>query len=178
MNEFKARILLILLLFLFGLYSMKSKADSSIETVFGGLTYHLQDENNVNSLYSNQISNNGSLIYTGLLGIGLSQNNWNGKVFIGENSIAQPIFGAMLSYTWKFGIFRLGPLIGYYQQDDNAYYAKGISPFSVGFGIVPLLGAEFSAKILTFDDDKYVKLNTVITPVIINETVSIGMELW
>lgn len=157
--------------------SFMAKADS-IETVFGGLTYHLQNTDGVDSLLSNKISNDGRLIYTGLLGIGLSSNNWNARIFVGENSIAEPIFGSTLSYTWKFGPFGLGPAIGFYQQDDSKFLAKGISPFSVGFGIVPIVGAEFSAKLLTFDNNKFIKSNTLITPVIINQTISIGLELW
>lgn len=172
----KTLVSIIIMILLTLLFQQMAKADS-IETVFGGLTYHLMNPDGVADGYANKISSDGTLIYTGLIGIGLSKNNWNARIFIGQNSIGDQIFGSMVSYTWKYKILELGPVVGFYQQDDSKFLAKGIMPFSIGFGIVPIVGGELSAKILTFDDDKYIKLTTIITPVIINQTISLGMEL-
>jgi len=165
---------------LFGIFCIFgiSASATSIETTFGGLTYHTMNPDNVANGYANKISNDGRLIYTGLLGVGLLEGNWAERFFIGQNSIGDQMFGSTLSYTWEIDrIFRIGPVVGFYQQDDSKFYAKGIIPFSLGFGIVPIVGFDFSAKILTFDENKYIKLNTIITPVIINETISFGLDL-
>jgi len=165
----------IILMLLFLALTLKA---ASLETTFGGLTYHTMNPDGVANGYANKISSDGTLIYTGLLGVGLVNGNWTGRVFIGQNSIGDQIFGSTISYTWELNSrLRLGPVIGYYQQDDSKYILKGIKPFSLGFGLVPIVGAEFTAKILTFDDNKYIKLNTILTPVLLNETISFGVDL-
>jgi len=158
------------------LFSLQAKAES-IEATFGGLTYHLINHDEVSELFANKIGDSGKLIYTGLLGFGLSSDHYTYRMFVGENSIGEFMFGSTVSYTWKLSVFRLGPIVGFYNQDDSKFIAKGIKPFSFGFGIVPIIGADLSMKLLTFDENKYVKLNTIITPVVINQTISLGMEL-
>lgn len=150
---------------------------ASIETTMGGLTYHLWNPQGINSEFSNKISGDGSLIFTGLLGIGVVDEHYTYRVFIGQNSIGEQMFGSMVSYTWEMGRFRAGPVFGFYDQDDGKFLKKGIQPFSLGFGIVPIIGAEVSAKVYEFDDNKYIKLNTIVTPVILNETISFGADL-
>lgn len=145
-----------------------------IESTLGGLTYHLTNSD-VGKKYSNKISSNGQLIYTGLLGIGLVNDHSTYNVFIGQNSIAENIYGITYSYTWNLGILNYGPIVGFYQQNDDKFDDRGIKPFSIGYGIVPIIGGYVGLKLLTLED-KYIKLNTVITPVLINETISLGIE--
>lgn len=149
---------------------------SEVEGTFGGLSYHLFNPDNVSERFSNKISNNGQLIYTGLMGIGYHKCHSITKVFIGQNSIADTIYGGTYSYTWDKGILRYGPIIGFYQQNNDNFANRGIKPYSIGYGIVPIVGGEFSLRLLTFEN-QYVRLNTIVSPVLINETIGWGIEL-
>lgn len=156
------------------LFSITCNADS-FENTFGGLTYHLDNSDGVASKFSNKIGD-GQLIYTGLIGLGYVHNRNNYRVFVGQNSIGEFIYGGTYSYLVDFYFIDAGPIFGFYQQNDDKFYDKGIKPFSIGYGIVPIIGMEFSFKLLTFSN-KYIKLNTVMTPALINETLSLGVEL-
>lgn len=157
------------------LFTVNSQA-AEVETTFGGLSYHLFNPDNVSERFSNKISNNGQLIYTGLMGVGYHNDHTTLRVFIGQNSIADTIYGATYSYNWDWGILRYGPIVGFYQQNDERFADRGIKPYSIGYGIVPIVGGEFSIRLLTIEN-QYVRLNTIVTPVMINETIGWGIEL-
>lgn len=163
------------LLSLIFLFSVQAQA-TAIENTFGGLTYHVFDPDGISNRFANHVSSDGRLIFTGLVGFGLVDGRDNYRLFMGQNSVGDFIYGATYSYNWEWSIIKYGPIIGFYQQNDEKYLARGIQPFSLGYGIVPVIGGEISIKLLTFDD-KYIKLNTVITPVIINQTIILGVEL-
>ena len=163
-------------LFLLVLLFPLASSALSLENTFGGLTYHLWNGDGVAEKYSNKLNSEGTLIFTGLIGIGLSEDHETYRIFMGQNSIADIIYGATYSYTWKIGPVKAGPILGAYVQNDNNFRAKGITPFSLGWGIVPIIGIEASIKVLTFGDN-YIRLNTIITPVLVNETLSLGVDL-
>lgn len=165
-------IMLVTLLFVF---SCEVKA-MTFENTFGGLTYHIMNPDNVGQLYSNKISSDGRLIFTGLVGLTFSENNDNFNMFLGQNSIGDLIAGWTYAYMWEWKAVKYGPTLGLYLQNDENFIKKGIRPFSFGCGLVLILGAEISIKVLTIDK-KFVRLNTVITPVLVNETISLGVEL-
>lgn len=170
------KLIVISLCILAAVFSSKSHA-ASVEMTFGGLTYHTIIFDDVSQSFNNKISSDGRLIYTGLLGVGLVNDHLTARVFIGQNSIGDEMFGSTLAYSWDLSRrIRLGPVLGFYQQDDMKYILKGIKPFSLGFGIVPIVGAELNIRVYQFENN-YISLNTVITPVIINETISLGIEL-
>lgn len=169
------KLVVIGLCVLAAVFSSKSHA-ASIENSFGGLTYHVFDIGGVSQRFANKISSDGRLIYTGLIGFGFTDNHDNYRLFMGQNSVGEFMYGATYSYTWEYGILKYGPIIGFYQQNDEKFLERGIKPFSLGYGIVPVVGGEFSIKILTFGD-KYIRLNTVVTPAIINETIMLGSDL-
>ena len=156
------------------LFVAKCDADS-FENTFGGLTFHLDNSNGVGNKYSNKIGD-GQLIYTGLLGLGYIHGHNNYQGFIGQNSIGEFIYGGTYSYLIDFSVIDAGPIVGFYQQNDDKFYEKDITPFSLGYGVVPIVGIELTAKVIKFRD-KYIKLNTVITPILINETIGLGVEL-
>jgi len=177
MKEAITTVIVFLIMIMAALTVFSCEADAwTIENTFGGLTYHIWNQDNIAERYSNKISSNGQLIYTGLIGIGSSDGRDNFNMFVGQNSIGDLMFGGTYAYLFESGIIKYGPIAGFYLQNDDNFLKKGIAPYSIGYGIVPIVGMEVSIKILTFDN-RFVRLNTVISPVIINETISLGMEL-
>lgn len=178
MKSLFATLFFISLIYLAVLLILTLNAEgASIENTIGSLTYHTSNIGNVSERFSNKINSDGRLIYTGLLGLAYIEDESKYQVFVGQNSIADIIYGVSYTYNvFKSDIIEAGPIVGFYQQNDDKFIEKGIQPYSLGHGIVPILGGELSIKVLTFDE-KYIKLNTVVTPVIINETLSFGVEL-
>ncbi len=177
MKEALTTIIVFLMMFIVVLFMHSCEADAwTIENTFGGLTYHIWNQDNIAERYSNKISDNGQLIFTGLIGIGSSDGRDNFNMFVGQNSVGDIMFGGTYAYLFETGILKYGPIAGFYLQNDDNFLKRGIVPYSIGYGIVPIIGMEVSVKILTFDH-RFVRLNTLISPAIINETISLGMEL-
>ena len=167
---------------LIGLFLSTMGHADSLEIIGGGVTYHIID-NGTSNLYANHISNDGRLIFTGLMGIGYNHyfgdNYASFRTFVGENSVANPIVGYMGSYGWAINKgLDIGIVVGGYFQDDIAYQQKGIVPFSLGGGhsaLVPVVGAEINFKVM-LSSDKFIKFNNIISPVITNHTISFGVN--
>lgn len=165
------------------LTSSISSARYSIELVGGGLTYHVID-NGASANFSNKISKDGRLIYTP--SVGLKVLNLPGDytyksatVFRGLNSVGSPITGGMLGTGLAFGPASLGIVLGGYVQNNEDFRAKGIEPYSVcgnTNAFVPIAGAEFNLRV-PVGENVYVGLNNLLTPIITNHSLSLGLRL-
>lgn len=170
-----------IVLFLF--YCFPAFASENIEVLGGGLTYHVLDFG-TSYAYSNKLSQDGRLIYNATEGIGyISESGvfYQGYyLFVGNNSIAAPIYGGLWKNGLVFDRLYIGYTIGAYIQDNNAFKDIYITPFQlteVGTtGIVPLIGVNIDYK-LPLCGKSYLKLNNFLSPVIIIETISLGFEI-
>lgn len=147
-------------------------AKYSVEFVEGGLTYHMSS---ANPEYSPKLTKDGALIYSQLQGIKLTQNKYCVTLFTGRNSVDRPIQGMLLSYEWQYKHYYVGPVAGAYIQDNQYFYDQDIEPLTSN-GFIPILGAVVSYRV-DLNKNWFFKLNNIISPVILNSTVSIGREL-
>jgi len=175
---------LILIGFLLITFVYKTVRANSFETIGGGVTYHLIADG-ASSQYQTKWSQDGKLIFNPLFGI---QYNFDEsevyqtvRLFEGSNSIGKQIYGGTYSVGLRTNQLYLGFLLGTYFQDDNEFTKLGIEPYSVhnehGWSAVPLMGLEANIFLVHFDGNKYLKLNNIITPVLTNHTLSLGIDL-
>ena len=162
------------------LLSLQSSADS-MEIIGGSLTYHIIGDNFEN--FSNKLSSNGRLIDNPLYGIQYTIENGayyeSLALFSGDNSVGTQILGVKAAKGIKIGNIYFGLAFGAYEQDNTEFSNRGIVPFQVGkigtTGIVPIFGGEVNYKI-ELGKDIFVKINNVISPILINTTLSLGMS--
>lgn len=163
--------------FLIILTGLTAKADLNFEMIGGGLTNHLWNDGETSRLMSNKLFNDGRWVYTPLFGLGLElvkdETFTSIKSFEGLNSVGSQIWGLTVSRGHQFKYVELGGILGAYVQNDNDFYNRGLVPFSIGNGLVPIVGAEINFKV-DLNKDYYIKLNNVITPVITNHTLTLG----
>ncbi len=157
-----------------------SAFSDQFELVTGSYAYHFFG-GEVSHKFSNKVSPDGRLITAKLLGIRnthifKSKTYLSEAVFIGENSVAKPIYGGVLSFGEILGNWQAGLVCGFYKQDDSEFLKKEIMPFSLaGTGIVPLIGAEVNYKI-SFSRNYFMKINNVLTPIATNHNISFGVN--
>jgi hypothetical protein len=165
------------------LLSISVQANDSIEFIGSGITWHVIDTGTSNR-YSNQISRDGRLINTpqfGLRKIHVDKDFMYHSLtlFTAANSIGSPIYGGIGAIGAEFfGFFHAGLTIGGYVQNNNDFAAHGIVPFSLTPGtnaIVPILGVEMNVQVV-FDEGIFVGLNNLITPIITNHCLSLGVK--
>lgn len=172
---------LLSLLFLLPLTAQAS--DKSLELVLGGVTFHVMGDDDVSSLYSNKLSNNGRLIATPTLGVRYTRSPdvtyESAAIFIGTNSVGERIYGATASYGLKLENLELGLIGGGYIQNNNDFYAKGIIPYSLTDGtnaLVPIFGIELNYRI-RLGESTFLGINNILSPVITNHNLSLGFDL-
>lgn len=160
------------------------KASDTLELVGPGLTMHVIDNDGVSAKYSNKISDNGRLIYTPQLGLRRTHVDKFGTydslvVFAARNSIGSPIYGGFGATGAEFfHFFDAGLIYGGYIQNNNDFRAQGIEPFSMTGNtnaFVPLLGIELNVK-FSLDNNVFLGLNNLITPIITNSNLSVGYK--
>jgi hypothetical protein len=162
------------------LLSLQTPTDS-VEIIGGSLTYHLLG-NDFDS-NSNKVSNDGRLIANPLFGLQYTTENnayyESMALFSGDNSVGTQILGVKAAKGIKIGNLYLGLALGAYEQDDTEFNNRGIIPFEIGrlgtTGIVPVFGAEVNYKIVSYKD-VFVKINNIISPVLTNTTLSVGVS--
>jgi hypothetical protein len=170
------------ILILLVLFSRVGRSDS-LEIMGGSLTDHYQS----NPAYVGKIVNSDSLIYNALLGLRYNfekhESKWNisCEVFGGFNSVQEGMVGFAGAFDYKLMDFLyIGPVLGGYTQSHSAYLSKGLVPFNIGqigdYDIVPLIGLEINFK-MDLNPTFYIKLNNVITPVLTNTSLSLGINL-
>lgn len=161
-------------------YNAEAAGPTQIEYITGGLTNHLWSDGQTSSMLSNKLFNDGKWLYTPIQGIGLifEQKPYYRAIraFGGLNSVGSQMYGMTISSGLSSDWFDFGAIAGLYIQNDNDFYNRGIKPFSVMNGVVPVIGTEFNLK-LDITKDYYIKLNNIISPAITNHTISLGMHL-
>lgn len=170
-----------LLIFLLSLPAHGLITDS-IELLSPGLTYHVTD-GGASHLYSNQISQDGRLIYTPL--IGLKKTRMYDEIyhslslFHANNSIGSPIWGGTgATGVQIFDFINLGLVYGGYIQNNEDYRAKGIVPFSMTGNtnaFVPLFGVEANMH-WELSQKVFLGFNNTLTPIITNHNLSLGLN--
>ena len=158
-------------------------AYDTLELLGPGITWHVID-GGVSNLYSHQLSHDGRLIYTPLIGLKKTHISPDGTyhsfaLFTADNSIGSPIYGFMGGVGVEFfKMMQAGFVGGGYIQNNEDFYAQGIVPYSM-FGdtnaFVPLLGLEINFKFYT-SDTVFVGFNNIITPIITNHSISVGLR--
>lgn len=156
----------------------------SNELVLGSLTYHLLDGPPASYKYQNPVSPDGRLIDNFLIGYSHIEENkdreyFSYTIFTGENSLAKPIGGFKISSGKTDGRLYIGIAVGAYFQNNRDFTDQGLGDVLPvdwhSTGMVPILGLEIN-YILFHIGDTYIKLNNVITPVLTNNTFSIGQS--
>ena len=164
------------------LLSSTAFAKESIELIGPGVTWHVLD-NGAAPYFSNKLSSDGRLIYTPQVGFRKihTDNQFvysSFAAFMGSNSIGSPIYGFVGSTGVELlRILHIGIAIGTYIQNNNDFNAKGLEPFSMTSGtnaLVPILGFEINTQI-PISDRMFIGFNNLITPVITNHNLSIGL---
>lgn len=171
-------------IFLFSLLMSFANATNYNEVIGGSLTYHIFDPNDQGLNYSNRVDSTGALIQNPLLGyrqVHQSGSEYTSQtVFTGQNSIGQPMFGMAYSSGFTTGTFRFGTVAGFYFQDADAMLKRNVTPIYIiphpGWCPSPVLGLEF-IKTVEFSNDRYLILNGLVTPILLNATVGIGWRL-
>ena len=170
----------LLLLFLISINSFAND-NKSIELIGPGITYHVID-NGVATQYSNKLSSDGRWIKTNQLGIRFTNTenySYNSTaLFIASNSIGSTVYGGLASTGMHIIIFDTGFVFGGYVQNNEDFRAKGIEPYSLAGNtnaFVPLMGMEFNVK-FPIGSKIFLGLNNLITPIITNHNLSIGLK--
>ena len=159
-----------------------SLAHADVEVVGGSLTYHILDEGTSTS-YSNRLSKDGRLINNPLLGIAVTTHDGvffdTYMAFAGQNSVAAPMFGGLYEEGLELHHFQTGVGIGGYSQESRPFTDRNIHSFRItniqGMDLVPVLGIVLNYKIMLYNN-AYLKLNNLISPILTNSTLSVGME--
>lgn len=171
------KVLIILII----LIVLKKVHANEVELTLGSVSMHTTvDPSNVR--LSNRITNDGRFVFNPLYGVGYTINRetlyYSFKAFTGLNCVADHIYGgtASLGYSWQH--IRLGGIIGGYIQDDTAFTARNIEPFSIignRNALVPIIGAEliFMFKVT---DTSFIKVNNLISPILMNTSIGYGVR--
>jgi len=171
-----------LMLLLFFLY-IPVQADS-LELMGGSLTEHYQS----NPEYVGKIGTGNGLIYNALVGVRYNFDNYRTKwytsteIFGGLNSVHEGMVGAagVLGYSVINEFLYTGAVIGMYTQNHSAFLNRGLVPFNLtqigDYDLVPVVGIEINFK-LNLTDALYLKLNNLITPILTNTSLSLGVKL-
>jgi hypothetical protein len=150
-------------------------AGPTLEISGGTLTLHFPYEFNLtdSSAYKTKISSDGLFIFNPLFGVKLIQETNNiyfgASIYGGLNSHAYPMVGVIGSVgfrVFKDKWLHLGLVVGGY-----TYF----TPRSTA-SFIPVGGVEINAKI-PFGKKVFMKVNTLITPLLINESISFGINL-
>lgn len=159
-----------------------SRADSSLELIGGSITYHIIDDG-VSAKYVTKLNSDGRLIFNLLLGAKyLNEEDytyWSLATFTGNNSIGSYMNGATASYGLFIKNLSAGLVLGAYVQDDNAFRNDGIDPYRLfeinNTGVVPIAGIEVNYK-FPLSNSTYLRLNNILSPVITNTSLSLGLS--
>lgn len=162
-------------------HSCVVRADS-IEVLGGSITEHLENANGAASYNAHKLSGDGRLIANPMMGLRLMKENDRRydayTVFGGQNSPGFAMGGTTVSTGWKFSGFYAGLVGGFYLQSDSKFLATGEIPFKWfkvnGTDFVPVFGCEINYKV-DLTDKVYVKVNNLITPILTNSSVSVGL---
>lgn len=174
-------ILLSLLIFL----SSMAHATDSFEVIGGSLTYHLESSDSGPMPYDHTLTPDHNLIDNPLFGLGYIHEfsdhyYWSAKVFGGENSVGQPMAGTDGSFGVRYGGWYIGGVLGGYIQNNKTFESAGVIPVSIAefgdTGLVPIIGAEFNYRV-DLGEKLYFKINSLLTPMLINESLSLGWDL-
>jgi hypothetical protein len=138
-------------------------------------TYHWFDAYGASDKYANRVNDNGRLINNSVYGFGLDGESRIHTVLVGEDSIGSPIVGYVNSPKSMFGF-----VFGAYSNDKRPWKKSGvINPTVIGldyrYGVIPIIGVEFSPKLYE-GKDFYIKFRNVITPVITNHSLVLGVD--
>jgi hypothetical protein len=164
--------------------SLQAKANETLELVGGGITVHIEDSGGVGQYFSNKITPDGRVIANPVVGLRYTDYSdillyWSGAGFYGVNSIAKPITGGLVSGGLGFEYVNVGLVAGGYVQNNNDFYNIGIQPYSLTDGsnaFVLMAGVEVNFKI-PLSDDIFLGINNLLTPVVTNHTLSLGVHL-
>lgn len=170
------------------LFGGPSHAD--LEVIGGGLTYHLID-NGAAPMFSNKLSSDGRLIANPIVGLAYTQHQGlifnTYTVFGGANSVGKSMAGGLYSEGLETEIvnnrtidhFQFGWAIGGYEQQSHYYTDLGINSFRFvnvnGVDLVPVVGIVLNYQV-NLNRDYYLKLNNLVSPVLLNSTVSFGIN--
>lgn len=164
------------------LKTCEANASTDIEVVGGGLTYHILDAGAAPK-YSNRLTSDGRLIYSSLLGVTATDHYSvlfrSFTAFIGNNSIAEPIFGGLYEEGFEVKRLQVGIGLGAYSQENVRFTQKGIQPYRLvdfhGVGIVPIVGLVFNYRI-PLTTNTYIKINNLVSPILTNTSLSLGLS--
>lgn len=157
-------------------------AQDSTELVLGGVTYHVIDQENESTRYSNKLSSDGKLILTPTIGYtkqySLPFDEYaSATLFLATDSVGQPAGGALGQWGYVFGNWQTGLVLGVYAQNDWEFHHRGIAPFECAeignIGLVPVGGFAVNYRVF-MGKNTYIRFNNLISPVITDHTVSIG----
>lgn len=172
-----------LLLFVWAFSSGTSYAETKVEVLGGGITYHIMDDGSAQS-YTRKLSLDGRLIFNQMGGLGIvSEDNdvYQSLYFFGgNNSVGKPLQGILSKDGIKIDQWYLGLALGGYVQDDNEFRDAGVQPFRLteigSTGIVPIVGLAIDYK-WDISNRYYLKLNNIISPNITNTSMALGVNL-
>ncbi len=153
------------------------------EYSFGFATLHYYNPGGKFLSYKGAVTEDGNLILNPIIGMKLSfeKSLFNNGVsfFSGLNSVGGFMIGGF--YEAGIKIFKdhlyINGISGFYIQSDSEYRNYGYVPFKLFLlgdtDIVPIIGINFSFKL---DISKYlfIKLNSLVTPILINFSISFG----
>lgn len=161
-----------------------------VEVIAGSITEHFYTQG-YHPEHKFNLGDHDRLIFNSVYGLryNFTSPEWSSKRYLslagfyGENSVGLPMAGAMtsLGYNLFNRHLSLGIVLGAYWQNNKDYLATGGYPFQWleadnGDALVPILGAEvgFSTGV---GHDMALKLNTLITPLLTNTTLSLVFDL-
>lgn len=158
---------------LLSLLSLQVHADST-ELIFGSLSYHIINTG-AKKYYKYKTSLTPNLITNPLIGIRFN-DKISQTIFYGKNSIAEPMCGYLAFFGHGKSI-RQGIVAGFYYQNTKKFRDHHIIMFKEfkDSNIIPLVGYEFDFK-FKLGKNYYLSENNVLTPIITNHTLSIGMN--
>ena len=164
------------------LLSLSCNATESYELVGGGLTYHIMVPIRSRN-FSNKVSEDGRLIDNPIIGIQRvveSRDYYTSLgAFTGANSVGDTILGMKYSTGARIEHWYLGIVLGAYEQPTHTFYDRNIVPFQLAkigdVGIVPVVGWEVNYRI-NLSRSYYLKLNNIVSPMITNTTISVGVS--
>lgn len=165
------------------------KADE-VEVIAGSITEHFYTQG-YHPEHKFNLGDHDRLIFNSVYGLryNFTSPEWSSKRYLslagfyGENSVGLPMAGAMtsLGYNLLNRHLSLGIVLGAYWQNNRDYLATGGWPFhwleaDNGDALVPILGAEVGFSV-GVGHDMALKLNTLITPLLTNTTLSLVFDL-
>ncbi len=164
------------------LFILLNLAHADVEVIGGGLTYHILDADTASS-YSNKVSRDGRLIANPMIGVVFTKyegpmfNSFT--VFSGQNSVGAPMFGGLGEAGLEIQHLQVGFAAGLYSQESKPFTDIDIHSFRLlnyrGMDLVPILGLAINYKIPLYKH-VYLKLNNIISPILTNTTLSVGLE--